>query len=291
VVSILGRFVEDEYETTIDTYLPEHRPPRVSKNCGILFADIKNFSQLVQILRLIGKPQLIEPFMDHFCARMGRIIGETPLGRVDKFLGDGVMALFGEYLASPDEDYKKVVVAVNCAWKMLEQFRQLYKTWVDVGLSHADITYGLWQDESLIGRKTNFERLDDLRKRFNEDVQIDLTIGINVGEIYFDYFGDRTHREYTAIGDHVNFTSRICGAAGRYDEFERRMLANILISQTAYQSLREYGYLLETREPFWLRFKGFGFAYPIYELKYTDLNHSKIAETVREIPLQHNLRR
>lgn len=283
VVSILGRFIEDEYETTSDTYLPEHRPPRVSKTCAILFADIKNFSQLIQILRLMEKPELIEPFMDHFCARMGKIIGETPLGRVDKFLGDGVMALFGEYLDAPEEDYKKVVVSVSCAWKMLEQFRELYRKWIEEGLTYTDIPYGLWHNESISDKKTKFERLDDLRKRFNEDVQIDLTIAINIGEIYFDYFGDRTHREYTAIGDHVNFTHRVRGAAGRYDESEHRMRTNILLSQTAYQFLREYDYLLKTREPFWLRFEGFGFAYPVYELEHTDLDHTKMAETLRSL--------
>lgn len=277
-VSILGRFIEDEYETSIDTYLPEHRPPRVSKNCAILFADIKNFSQLIQILRLMGKPQLIEPFMDQFCAKMGKIISETSLGRVDKFLGDGVMALFGEDLDYPNEDYKKVVVAVDCAWNMLKQFEELYKTWVDEGLTFTDIP-DRYPDEN----KTKVERLDDLRKRFNEDIQIDLTIGINMGEIYFDYFGYRTHREYTAIGDHVNFTQRIRGAAGRYDESERRILKNILISQTAHQFLRENGYLLKTREPVWLRFKGFGFAYPVYEIEYPDLNHTKIAQTLRNL--------
>jgi len=233
----------------------------------------------------MGKPQLIEPFMDHFCARMGKIIGETPLGRVDKFLGDGVMALFGEY--APEEDYEKVVVAVNCAEKMIEQFRELYKEWVVNGITYTAMPYGRWRKESMPDKETKSEPLEDLRKRFNEDVQIDLTIGINIGEIYFDYFGDRTHREYTAIGDHVNFTQRIRGAAGRYDESEHRMRENIVISQTAYQFLREYGYLLKERDPFWPRFKGFGFAYPIYELNYIDLNHTKIAETLRDLERKH----
>ena len=282
VVSILGRFVEDEYEATKDTYLPEHRPPGIQKTCAILFADIKNFSQLVQILRLIGKPQLIEPFIHHFCARMGKIISETPLGRVDKFLGDGVMALFGEYLDSPEENYKKVVAAVNCAWRMLNEFHELYEKWVKEGLAYANMLYA-FDNKDVSDEKTDLERLGDLRKQFNEDVQIDLTIGINIGEIFFDYFGTRTHREYTVIGDHVNFTHRLRGAAGRYDEAERRMRTNILLSQTAYQLLHENGYLLKTRDPLWVRFKGFGFAYPVYELEYSDLNHTKIAETLRSL--------
>ena len=283
VVSILGRFIEDEYETTIDTYLPKHRPPRASKVCSILFADIKNFSQLIQILRLMGKSQLIEPFMDHFCTRMGEIINSTPLGRIDKFLGDGVMALFGEYLYDPDEDYKKVVVAVDCAWKMLSSFRVLYEKWIHEGLNHTDIPYGLWYDKIKQKKEIKIDPVGDLKKRFNEDVQIDITIGINIGEIYLDYFGDRAHREYTAIGDHINFTHRIREAAGRFDESVQRTRSNILVSQTVYQFLYKHDYLLKTSEPFWLYFKGFGIAYPVYELEYTNINHTKIAETIRSL--------
>lgn len=282
VVSSLGRFIQDEYETAIDTYLPEHRPPKTQKTCAILFADIKNFSQLVQILRLKREPQLIEPFIDHFCAEMGTAISETPLGRVEKFLGDGVMALFGEYSS---KEHEKVVVAVHCAFKMLERFRKLNAKWIEEGLTHTDLPYnfGLWHNKGALDKKP--KPLEDLRKKFNEDVNIDLTIGINIGEIYFDYFGDRTHREYTAIGDHVNFTHRIRGAAGRYDESEHCIRTNIVLSQTAYQFLcdKENRYLLNIRKPFWARFQGFGFIYPVYEVEYDDLDHAKIAETLKNL--------
>jgi len=282
-VSILGRFIEDEYETSIDTYLPEHRPPRALKVCGILFADIRNFSQLTQILRMMGKQQLIELFLDHYCARMGKVIGETPLGRVDKFHGDGVMAIFGEYLDDGDRNYEKVVAAVYCACKMLEEFRNLYKRWLEEGLDREDISYGLWQTECTSGEGVKSEPFQDLRKQFNEDVQIDLGVGINLGEVIFDYFGDRTHREYTVIGDHVNYTDRLQDAAGRYDEKEHRKRANILVSQIVYQFLHDHGYLLKILNPFWLRFEGLGFAYPVYEIEYADLNHEKIAETMRNL--------
>lgn len=294
VVSILGRFIEDEYETTRDTYLPLHRPPRLQKTCAILFADIRNFSSLVQILRLMGKTKELEPFMDQFCAKMGKVISETPFGRVDKFLGDGVMAFFGEYLDDSentesekfhinDQNIKKVILAVVCACKMLKEFRELHKEWIEKGLCYTNKPRVPWSkyepQESISERKP----LIDYRKQFNEDVQIDLTIGINIGEIYFDYFGDRIHREYTAIGDHVNFAQRIRGVAGEYDESIHRMRSNILLSQTAYHLLCDSGCLLGEKVPFWPRFKGFGFAYPIYELECTDLNYAKIVEIMADM--------
>lgn len=280
IVFVLGRFIEDEYETSLNTYLPEHRPPRTTRTCSILFADIMNFSELIQKLRLIGRPGNIEPFMHHFCEIMGNEINQTPLGRVDKFIGDGVMALYGDHLDAPDEDHIKVVVSVDCAFKMCKKFRKLYKKWVEEGLSYLETA------ESPRSKEDDTRcTLSDLKTKFNEDVNIDLTIGINIGEIYFDYFGDKTHREYTPIGDHVNFTHRIRGAAGQYDESERRMLSNILVSQTAYQSLRKHNYLLKkgVRNPVWLRFKGFGFKYPVYEIEYGDLDHKKVERVIRDL--------
>jgi class 3 adenylate cyclase len=233
VVSIIGRFIEDEYETKNDTYLPLHRPPRSKKVCAILFADIRNFSILVQILRQMDRTYQLEPFIDNFCLSMGKIIDESAIGRVDKFLGDGLMALFGEYIEkgeyeielSPTKKEKinsesiKVVVAVDCARRMLKDFKDLNESWINDGLTRRD-AFGFEIDKSDNGKQ--YEPMFDYKKQFNEDVRIDLTIGINLGEIYLDYFGDPTHREYTAIGDHINFTHRIRGFAGDYDESIQR---------------------------------------------------------------------
>jgi class 3 adenylate cyclase len=164
---------------------------------------------------------------------MGKIIDESAIGRVDKFLGDGLMALFGEYIEkgeyeielSPTKKEKinsesiKVVVAVDCARRMLKDFKDLNESWINDGLTRRD-AFGFEIDKSDNGKQ--YEPMFDYKKQFNEDVRIDLTIGINLGEIYLDYFGDPTHGEYTAIGDHINFTHRIRGFAGDYDESIQR---------------------------------------------------------------------
>ncbi|MEW6385926.1 MAG: adenylate/guanylate cyclase domain-containing protein [Thermodesulfobacteriota bacterium] len=283
VVSILGRFIEDKYDTTGERYLPKYRLGRARKTCAFMFVDIRNFSQLIQILRMMREPQLIEPFMNRYCERIGEIIGTSPIGRVDKFLGDGVIAIFGEDLDDPTENYKKIVVAVKCAFDMITMFEEIYKGWVKIGIDKISKQYHNADLEKGSIETSKYERFHDLRNIFNEDVQIDLAIGINMGEVFFDYFGHGNYREYTAIGDHVNFTQRLEGAAGRFDEKERRKRGNILISQTAYYHLYENDYLLNKKEPIWLSFEGFGFVYPVYELEYTDLNHEKIANTIKEL--------
>lgn len=281
VVSILGRFVGDEYDVGIDTYPPEHRLPRASKTCTILFGDIRNFSQLTQILRLMGKPEEIELFLDCYCARIGKVINDNPFGRVDKFMGDGVMALFGEQLGSDDDDNeKKVVAAVVCAKRMIEEFDVLYQEWFTHGLKRSASLYGTWRCSSGNMEEYDSTQVTPLKeligRRFNENVRVSLGIGINIGDVFFDYFGYGTHREYTAIGDHVNFAQRLQSAAGEYDEKQGQIRASVLLSQTTYQYLQDYGYLLKSKEPIWLRFKGFGFLYPIYELDTQELNFDRI---------------
>ncbi|MDP3149054.1 MAG: adenylate/guanylate cyclase domain-containing protein [Ignavibacteria bacterium] len=283
VVSILGRFFEDEYEITTQTYLPEHRVSAVRKRCSILFADIRNFSQLTQILRLMNKDDDLERFLDCYCSRMGKLINDSKLGRLDKFMGDGLMAIFGEQIGSSDDDnLEKVLDAVVCAKRMVEQFDELYEEWFNLGLEPPKEPYGVWRSIEKDSSKKRTKPLRELiGRQFNENVKVGLGIGINIGDVFFDYFGYGSHREYTAVGDHVNFASRLQSAAGEFDDNQVHMHANILLSQTAYQYLQDYQYFLGENEPIWLRFKGFGFKYPVYELDPHKLNFDKIGNKHR----------
>jgi len=262
VASIIGRFIQDEYETKENTYLPLHRLPQSDKTCAILFADIRNFSTLVQILRMSGKTEELGHLMNSFSEEMGKIIGKSCIGRVDKFMGDGVMALYGEDFKDKYNDVK-VIIAVYNALKMRDKFNEVYKNWWDGHMAKKN--------------------LFDFRRTFNEDVEVGLTVGVNIGEVYLDYFGDDSHREYTAIGDHVNFTQRIRDFAGEYDENLKRRTSDILLSQTAYQYLFNNGYLKEKKEPIWLRLKGLGVPYPIFELFESDLDYDNLLRKLDEI--------
>jgi hypothetical protein len=61
------------------------------------------------------------------------------------------------------------------------------------------------------------------------------------------------------------------------------MRSKILLSQTAYEQLLAGGYIFKRREPLWLRFKGFGFAYPIYELHFEDIDQDRVVKTIAAI--------
>ena len=91
-------------------------------------------------------------------------------GIINKFIGDAVMAVFGE----PINDENHPLNAVRCGYEMLQKVQELDKK---------------WQAE-------------------NNPV-IEIGIGINTGEVFVGNIGSEKRMEYTVIGDTVNLASRL----------------------------------------------------------------------------------
>jgi adenylate cyclase len=98
-------------------------------------------------------------------------------GTVDKYIGDGIMAVFGAPRL-PDEptDEQHAARAVAAALEMQAAQSRLVSKW-------------------------------EASKAFA------IRIGINTGTAYTGFFGTRHRLEYTAIGDTVNTASRLEGQA------------------------------------------------------------------------------
>ena len=110
-------------------------------------------------------------------------------GTLDKFIGDAVMAQWGAPLGSPEDAMKAMDAAVN----MIKELDTLNARWRAAG-----------KPELQIG------------------------IGLNVGEAFAGNIGSERRMEYTVIGDTVNTASRLCSAAGAReilisDEFRRAL--------------------------------------------------------------------
>lgn len=247
--------LKSQYSIKKSTYLPAYHN-RQAKSVAILFADIRNFTPLTEMLRLedaMRKAQkgFVQKLLHRYHDRMTEIVeDEDRGGRIDQFMGDGLMALFGEYeLGRSYEFYRRVVSqAVLTAFEMLRAFDELKEE---------------WKNEDL--------RIHTFRQRRNEDIEINLGIGINFGEVVFDHFGPPDHREYCAVGDHVNFAQRLESEAFRWDEDLGKMRPPILLSQTAREYLKysegdESSLIDDEATPLRLHFKGKGHPHVVWGL-------------------------
>jgi len=111
-------------------------------------------------------------------------IVEDSGGMVNKFLGDGFMALFGaiegiEGVHSGQQTHADA--AVECAIRMAQ-------------------------------------RLEEVNKRVSLPFDFAIGVGIHTGEAVVGSIGSQQRLEYTAIGDTVNVASRIEGLTKRLDQ-------------------------------------------------------------------------
>ncbi len=139
------------------------------KRVTILFGDISGFVQLAEQL----DPEEVKQLMDRCLRRLAEAV-EAYEGRVDKFLGDNIMALFGAPRAHEDDAER----AVRCALAMQAAISDL---------------------------STLFEQ--------DRGIRLSLHIGINTGEVLAGRVGSGRHQDYTVMGDAVNLAARLQHAA------------------------------------------------------------------------------
>jgi adenylate cyclase len=99
-------------------------------------------------------------------------------GTVDKYIGDGILAVFGS--PNPDPKGNQWSNAVRAALEMQQAVNKLGKEWAS--LNHPVYEIG---------------------------------IGIHTGPVLQGFIGSPEQMEYTVIGDTVNRASRYCSGAGR----------------------------------------------------------------------------
>jgi adenylate cyclase len=131
----------------------------------VLFADIRGFTRISERER----PEKILRLLNRFFSEMTEIVFAYG-GTLDKYTGDGLMALFGAPTATPEDASNAVQTAVDMQKRLL------------------DLNVELKAD--------GFE-------------QIGIGIGLHTGEAIVGYVGSERRSEYTAIGDTVNLASRL----------------------------------------------------------------------------------
>lgn len=141
----------------------------------ILFADLCNFTKATEVLT----PEAIARILNAFFIRMGEVIFEHG-GTIDKFIGDGVMAIFGAPTAMSAKD--QVDRAYRCAVAMQGTLDAMNEVWS--------------QEEKYVFR---------------------MRIGMHCGPAIVGSFGGSQRTDYTAVGHTVNIASRVENMAGAGD--------------------------------------------------------------------------
>ena len=137
----------------------------VNQTITILFADIRGFTAISER----EKPEKVVGLLNRYFTAMSEIIFARG-GTLDKYIGDGLMAIFGAPNATP-EDAKN---AVETAAAMQKRIATLNRELESEGFS-----------------------------------SINVGIGLHTGEATIGYIGSEQRSEYTAIGDTVNLASRL----------------------------------------------------------------------------------
>ncbi|WP_298818053.1 GAF domain-containing protein [Chloroflexus sp.] len=164
---------------------------------AVLFADMRGFTTLTE---QIDARVLVEQILNRYFTAMTEAL-YTHDGTIDKFLGDGLIGVFGSPIAHPDDPQR----ALKAAVAMQQAFSQLTK---------------IWQDE--LG------------------LQIGMGIGISYGSAVVGNIGSEQRQDYTLIGDVVNTASRLCGIAQAGQIIVSSHLVQALGGQSIYP-LRELG--------------------------------------------------
>lgn len=140
-----------------------------SKELTVLMADIRGYTSITAESEL----NLIGELLNAYFSSMTKVIFKNH-GVISKFMGDGIMAVFGDPV-SFDDDAEN---GVTCALQMQERF--------DV-LAHD------WQERN--------------------NITLGLGIGICTGRVLSGNFGCGQRIEYTVVGTPVNMAARLCGIA------------------------------------------------------------------------------
>jgi adenylate cyclase len=135
------------------------------KTIAVLFADIRGFTRIAEALG----PEQVVAMLNVYLTYMTDVVFRYE-GTLDKFLGDGLMAIFG----APVEQPNSTLNAVQAALDMRERLHKF-----------------------------------NLAREIGGEEPVLVGIGINYGDAIVGNIGSRERMDYSVIGDTVNVAQRI----------------------------------------------------------------------------------
>lgn len=140
------------------------------RDVAVVIADLRNFTTLSE---RIAPQVLIERILNRYFTAMTEALYAYD-GTIDKFLGDGIIGVFGSPIAHPDDPQRALEAAVT----MQRRFAELACEW------REELGY-----------------------------TIGMGVGVSYGRAVVGNVGSEQRQDYTLIGDVVNTASRLSGLA------------------------------------------------------------------------------
>lgn len=165
IKNAMGKYLSQDIMQNVVQNIDDIKLGGKKANVTVLFADIRGFTSMSEKMTA----EEVSVILNEYFSEIEPIITKYN-GVINKFIGDAVMAIFGE----PIQDINHPQNAVKCACEMLKKVDQLQDKWL-----------------------------------FEGKPKIEIGIGINTGEAFVGNIGSEKRLEYTVIGDMVNLASRI----------------------------------------------------------------------------------
>ncbi len=161
----MGRYISQDVMKNVVKNIDDIKLGGKRANVTVLFADIRGFTSMSEKM----SAEDVSVILNEYFSEIEPIITKYN-GTINKFIGDAVMAVFGDPI--PDLDHP--IKAVKCANEMLKKVEELQDKWL-----------------------------------FEGKPKIEIGVGINTGDAFVGNIGSEKRLEYTVIGDTVNLASRI----------------------------------------------------------------------------------
>jgi adenylate cyclase len=164
VKAAFARYVSQQ---VVDSILDSDAGVKLSgdrRRISVLFCDIRGFTTISENL----PPEKVVQLLNEYFECMVEVVFRNK-GTLDKFIGDGMMVIFG----APEDDPYQEEHALKAAIEMQAELQKLADKWRPEGLN------------------------------------LRIGIGINSGPAIVGNIGSSRRMEYTAIGDTVNLASRL----------------------------------------------------------------------------------
>lgn len=165
IKNAMGKYLSQDIMKSVVQNIDDIKLGGKRANVTVLFADIRGFTSMSEKMTA----EEVSVILNEYFSEIEPIITKYN-GVINKFIGDAVMAIFGE----PIQDINHPQNAVKCACEMLKKVDQLQSKWL-----------------------------------FEGKPKIEIGIGINTGDAFVGNIGSEKRLEYTVIGDTVNLASRI----------------------------------------------------------------------------------